>query len=284
MLISIFLPETVRERKDLHLDFFGVLTFGVIIASFMLIFKNLSSNALLSSAVFPFLLALSAAAVFFILNEKRLDHPAVDLSFFSRPEFSAAILVGILGGVGMFLFQTMIPSFAQVSLGYSVSTASYSINAMAVTMIIFSAVSGRGCDRLGPEKLMLFSVVVTAVACYLTANFVGGEISYYLTIALAGVGLGSLITPINYIAMRGAGKGSEGVGSGMASLSRTAGGVVGPTVAGFIISQASLSGLSAMENLLNAYSKVFMFGFWVCIAAAFITVALITIRRLRGLS
>lgn len=39
-------------------------------------------------------------------------------------------MAALLAGIGMFLFQTMLPSFAQILLGYSVSTASYSINAI----------------------------------------------------------------------------------------------------------------------------------------------------------
>lgn len=274
LILTFFLPETIKSKNKLNIDFFGVISFGVTVTAFMLIFKNLSGNSLLSSAVLPFLVLASVAALVFVIQENRAKDPAIDTVFFRRPAFSLTIMIAILAGIGMFIFQTMLPSFAQVLLGYSVSTASYSINALAATMIIFSAISGRGSDEIGPEKLLLFSVIATAGAFFLLANFAQGEISYYLITALAGAGLGSLITPINYIAIREAGQGNEGVASGMASLSRTTGGIVGPTVAGYILSQANYSGLFAVENILNAYSTLFRFGFWVLIVATLATLPL----------
>ncbi len=279
--LTLFLPETIKTKKKLHIDTFGVTSFGLAVVSFMLVFKNLSGDSsVLSPAVMPFIVLASIAGIFFWFNEKRCKNPAVDPNFFKKPAFSSTVMVALLAGIGMFLFQTMLPNFAQILLGYSVSTASYSINAMAATMIIFSAISGQGSDVVGPEKLLFLSVVTTGSAFYLLANFASGEVSYYLITALAGVGLGSLITPINYIAMREAGSGNEGVASGIASLSRTAGGIVGPTVAGYILSQADYSGLFAVENILNAYSNLFTFGFWVLVIAFVATVFIVAHSRI----
>lgn len=163
----------------------------------------------------------------------------------------------------MFVFQTFLPSFAQISLGYTVAQASYSINVMAATMILAAGVTGALSDRFGPEKALTFSLATTTLGFFLITTISQPWLAYYLGSAVAGAGLGSLMTPINVIGMREGGAGREGVTSGIVSLSRTLGGIIGPTIAGFVLAQTDFSSLFAIDNLLRAYERVYRFGMWV---------------------
>lgn len=278
--ISFLLPETLRVRKRMSLDLSGIISFGVAIASFMLVFRGLAEGTLLSSAVLPYLIVLIVSGVIFIVREGRASEPAIDLRLFANNTFSLVIIVAVLGGIGMFIFQTFLPSFAQVLLGYTVAQASFSIDVMALAMIISAGVTGAMSDRFGPERLLLFSLVVTALAFYLITAIPNPGVAYYLASAIAGLGLGSLMTPINVIGMREGGVGREGVSSGIVSLSRTTGGIIGPTIAGFILSRTDFSSLFALTNILNAYHRIYRFGFWALVVGA-ITAALLFILKIR---
>ena len=277
--VSFLLPETLRVRKKMSVDLGGIVSFGVAIAAFMLMFKGLSGGTFLSSAVLPYAIVLVVSATIFLAVERRVREPAIDPRLFRNSAFSLVIITAVLGGIGMFIFQTFLPGFAQVLLGYTVAQASFSIDVMALAMIISAGVTGTISDRFGPEKPLLFSLVATGLAFYLITVIPNPALSYYLASAIAGMGLGSLMTPINVIGMREGGPGHEGVSSGIVSLSRTTGGIIGPTIAGFILSRTDFSSLFALDNILNAYRRIYRFGFWTLIVGGIAGVVLLVMRR-----
>ncbi len=278
--MSFAIPETLNSKKPLSLDIGGILTFGAAIAAFMLLFRGLSESTFTSAAVWPYAAALVAMIAAFVVFERRSNQPAIELDLFKMPSFVAVIGAAITGGIGMFVFQTFLPSFAQISLGYTVAQASYSINLMAFTMILAAGGTGALSDRFGPEKALAFSLAMITLGFLLITTLSQPSVAYYLGSAIAGTGLGSLMTPINVIGMREGGQGREGVSSGIVSLSRTLGGIIGPTVAGFVLSQTDFSSLFALDNLVRAYIRIYRFGMWVgIIGFAFALVLLI--RSLR---
>jgi len=278
--LSFAIPETLKHKKPLRLDLGGIVTFGLAIAAFMMLFRGLSESQFSSLAVWPYAASFGVAAFGFVLFERRAKEPAIELSLFRIPSFAAVIGAAITGGIGMFVFQTFLPSFAQISLGYSVAQASYSINVMAVTMIVAAGATGALSDRFGPEKALAFSLATTTLGFFLITAIGQPVLAYYLGSAVAGAGLGSLMTPINVIGMREGGAGREGVTSGVVSLSRTCGGIIGPTIAGYVLAQTDFTSLFAIDNLLRAYARVYRFGMWVgLIGAGFALVLLL--RSLR---
>jgi len=278
--LSFTIPETLKQRKPLSLDVGGILAFGAAIAAFMMLFRGLSASSIMDASVWPYAAALAAFVIAFLVFERRAQRPAIDLDLFKSPAFVAVIGAAVTGGIGMFVFQTFLPSFAQISLGYTVAQASYSINLMAATMVITAGITGALSDRFGPERALVFSLATTTLGFLLITCLPNPATAYYVGSAMAGAGLGSLMTPINVIGMREGGTGREGVSSGIVSLSRTLGGIIGPTIAGFVISQTDFSSLFALDNLIRAYVRVYRFGMWVgVIGLGFASILLI--RSLR---
>jgi len=256
--LSFAIPETLKAKKRLSLDVGGIVSFGLAIAAFMMLFRGLSE----SSVVWPYAALLAIAVIAFLVFERRAASPAIELSLFRMPSFGGVIGAALAGGIGMFVFQTFLPSFAQISLGYTVAQASYSINVMAATMILAAGMTGALSDRFGPEKALVFSLATTTLGFFLITTIPQPVLAYYVGSAVAGAGLGSLMTPINVIGMREGGTGREGVTSGIVSLARTLGGIIGPTIAGYVLAQTDFSSLFAMDNLLRAYGRVYQFGMW----------------------
>ena len=261
--LTFIIPETLKQRKPLQLDVGGILTFGIAVAAFMMLFRGLSESSFANAAVWPYAALFAAMVGAFLMFERRAEEPAIDLSLFRMPAFVAVIGVALAGGIGMFVFQTFLPSFAQISLGYTVAQASYSINVMAATMIVAAGTTGALSDRFGPEKALAFSLFMITLGFLLITTIPHPAWAYYIGSGVAGAGLGSLMTPINVIGMREGGRGREGVTSGIVSLSRTLGGIIGPTIAGFVLSQTDFSSLFALSNLIRAYSRIYRFGMWV---------------------
>ncbi len=278
--LSFAIPETLKQRKPLSLDLGGIMTFGVAIAAFMMLFRGLSEASFTSAAVWPYAVGLAVLVGAFLVFERRAAQPAIELGLFKKPAFAAVIGAALTGGIGMFVFQTFLPSFAQVSLGYTVAQASYSINLMAATMILAAGATGALSDRFGPEKALAFSLTAMTLGFALITTLSQPTWAYYVGSGVAGAGLGSLMTPINVIGMREGGQGREGVSSGIVSLCRTLGGIIGPTIAGFVLSQTDFSSLFALDNLVRAYGRIYRFGMWVGVIG-FVFALILLIRSLR---
>ncbi len=276
--ISFLLPETVRVRRQMSLDIGGIASFGTATAAFMFLFKGLAEEPFVSWAVLPYFIAFVAAVIAFTIIERQADEPAIDLKLFHNKVFFLVIVTSVLGGIGMFIFQTFLPSFAQVLLGYTVAQAAYSIDVMAAFMILSAGLTGAASDRFGPEKALVFSLITTAIAFYLITALPNPTLAYYLASAIAGLGLGSLMTPINVIGMREGGLGREGVSSGIVSLARTTGGIIGPTIAGFILARTDFSSLFALTNILNAYTHIYRFGFWALFVGSGAAIVLLILK------
>ena len=150
--LSFAIPETLKQKKPLSLDLGGILTFGAAIAAFMMFFRGFSESSFTNAAVWPYAAGLAVLVGAFLIFERRTAQPAIELSLFKKPAFATVIGAALAGGIGMFVFQTFLPSFAQVSLGYTVAQASYSINLMAATMILAAGATGALSDRFGPRK------------------------------------------------------------------------------------------------------------------------------------
>ncbi len=277
--VSFLIPETLRVRRRMSLDIGGVVSFGAATAAFMLLFRGLAEEPFLSWKVLPYLIAFVIAVIVLLFVERRVEEPGIDLGLFKNRVFGLVILTSVFGGIGMFIFQTFLPSFAQVLLGYTVTQAAYSIDVMAALMILSAGLTGAASDRFGPERALVFSLVTTAAAFYLITAVPNPTLAYYLGSAIAGIGLGSLMTPINVIGMREGGPGREGVASGIVSLARTAGGIIGPTIAGFILARTDFSSLFALTNIMNAYHHIYRFGFWTLVAGSGTAITLMILKN-----
>lgn len=86
--------------------------------------------------------------------------------------------------------------------------------------------------------------------------------SFYIYSILLASGLGISMTPMNYVIMEEGGKEKQGVSAGIASVMRSLGGIVGPTIAGIIIANVDFSSIFVMDNLIEAYMKIFSISFY----------------------
>ena len=80
-------------------------------------------------------------------------------------------------------------------------------------------------------------------------------------------------------AIREAGPGREGISSGLVSLSRTLGGIIGPTVGGLILARTDFSSLFALANILNSYRNIYRFGLWTVLAGCGVALFLLAVRK-----
>lgn len=133
---------------------------------------NKGLTAVSGLALVVFMLMLS----WFILYEKRIDYPVLDLSLFRISRFDRATLAFIiLNAVSMGMIY-LIPFMLSIEMGFDTVTSGLIILVQAVVTLIICLPVGRASDRYGTRWLAVFgclALVVSSVLFAVTRNGMG---------------------------------------------------------------------------------------------------------------
>jgi EmrB/QacA subfamily drug resistance transporter len=149
---AIFLTlQRVHESRDPQAggaDWAGTVTFSV--ALFLLVFGLIRGNAEdWNGAIVGCLVAAAVLLVAFVVIERRVAHPMLDLTLFRKPSFGGASIAAFVLSAAMFAMFLYLTLWVQNILGYSALEAG--LRFMPITLVSFAIapVSGKLAERLG---------------------------------------------------------------------------------------------------------------------------------------
>jgi EmrB/QacA subfamily drug resistance transporter len=210
----------------------------------------------------------------FVLLQLRDREPLVDVRLFGIRAFvgdSVVLFATQFGLLAMTLYASL---YAQNLLGYSPVQAGFSALAMILSLMIGAQVAGRWYDRSGarPPLLLGLSLATVGAAAWALAL---PDIAYASTIpgmALVGLGLGFVFSPINTDALSRVSPADRPQASGLVQTLRQLGGTLGVAVIGSVIlahEDPDLAPAARIGNVAHAMT----YGFW--FAAAVFAVGLV---------
>jgi EmrB/QacA subfamily drug resistance transporter len=260
---AVMVPESKDPRGD-RPDLGGAVlsTIGMTALVFAVISGPQhgwgSTRVLLAIAVA--LLGLSA----FILWERRVAHPMLDMSFFRNPMFTGAVSGGILIAFGMGGSLFLLTQHLQFVLGYTPLQAGLRIAPMALSLmaINFSGLGAKLLKALGTSRVIAFGMITMALGLASIAAFAdSGYGGTLVGLILMGVGIG-----VSMPAMAGAIMGAippekAGVGSALNGTLSELGNTLGVAVLGAMLTAwfagnlPSVFGDDAAESLPEAYKE-----------------------------
>src|SRR5205807_1362609 len=118
------------------------------------------------------LLAFTVAVVvlaLFVLWEKRVDEPMLDMSYFRKPAFSTGSGGMILVFLGMYGVMFMLTQYLQLVLGYSALGAAIRFLPMTPIMLIVAPRTPRYAERFGAHRVVALGMMLTALGFVLFA-------------------------------------------------------------------------------------------------------------------
>lgn len=141
----------------------------------------------------------------FVLVERRVVQPMLDLSLFQDRGFSAATGAAFLSGLSRFSLTFVFVLYFQGAIGDDPILAGVKLAPLAAGMLISSPLAGRYADRHGARVLSVIGLVVSAAGMAGMATLQVGT-PYWLTalwLLISGIGSGMFNSP-NTAAMMGA--------------------------------------------------------------------------------
>jgi MFS transporter, DHA2 family, multidrug resistance protein len=176
--------------------------------------------------------ALSA----FVLWERHVDAPMLDISFFRNRRFSAASAAVTLTFFAMFGSMFLMTQYLQFVLGYSALETGLRLLPMAVVMMIGAPASARLVERVGTKVVVSTGLAIAALGLVLISLLTPGS-SYgnvLAALAVGSLGMALVMAPATESIMGSLPPAKAGVGSAVNDTTRELGAALGIAVLGSV--------------------------------------------------
>ena len=288
LLAVLFLVPATRHKTGGRTDFLGALTLGVALLLLLLPISQGHEWGWASGRTLGSFAGAVVVTALWVLVERRVREPLVDMRMFVHRPVLMANLAGILVGFGMFAnflgvsYLVQMPQ-ALTGFGFDASILRASVEFLlpgAIVSLLASPVGGRIVRGRGPR------FALGLAAGFGTVGFAWLALDHGHTFSVIGAGLvvGAAVS-FGYAAMPAVIMSSvphhqSGIANGINSISRSTGSAIGSAVVTTILASKTVEHLPAGVPPLPAESGFTLtFGIG---AVAFALVAVIARFGLRG--
>jgi EmrB/QacA subfamily drug resistance transporter len=257
------LPVSGRRATG-RVDYLGAVILGVGITAPLIALTKTTQWGWADARTLGLIAAGLAVLAFFVLFEKRVQDPLVDMAVFARPAVLVTNIATLLVGFAMFGAFVLIPQIAQTpkasgyGFGMNATGAGLLLLPACLAMLVAGVGSGRITLRFGARYALAIGVLIAAAGMALLAVGHGSEatVLWFAVVVFTGMGLCSAAMP-NLI-VDAVPASMTGAATGVNALIRSIGSSVGSQVAATILAGSAAVGTLLPTN--GAFTKAFALG------------------------
>ena len=240
-------------------------------------------------------LALAAVALFlaWILVERRVPDPMVDMDMLARRPVLLTNITALIAGFAMFGAFVLVPAFVETPTGLPPELAElvdYGFGATAtqagllllpssVAMLFAGPLAGLLGRRYGSKVPLTLGMLLVAAASGLLATRHDTEAQIVVAMLVLGVGVGFAFAAMAALIAEAVRPTETGVATGMNTVMRTVGGVVGGQVGAVLLAAHTIDGTSVPAE--HGFTVAFALSAFAALAAAGVAVFITAPRPLR---
>ena len=201
---ALVLHEITGRSEDTSFDVLGTITFLIGLTGLVYGISKGGISGWGDPAVIGSLIAAAVLLPGFVLIERHVRAPMLDLSIFKSRLFSAASLAAFTNGLARFALMFVFVFYFQGVQGDSPILAGIKLAPLALGMLISSPLAGIWADRRGSRGMAVAGMLVQAVGLALMTTL-ERDTSYIAPCAymfIVGIGSGMFNSP-NTAAMMG---------------------------------------------------------------------------------
>jgi EmrB/QacA subfamily drug resistance transporter len=285
-----FLNESKAETTGKNFDIPGAVTVTAGLALFVYALVETGSSSWGSAATIERLAGAAVLLIAFTIIELRSSAPLVPFRIFRLRTLRGANIAGVMTGMALFSMFLFISYYLQFVMGYSALKTGLAYLPLAVVIIVSAGAASQLVTRLGFKPTLIAGLLAVAGGLFWFSQIhVHGT---YLTDVLgpsmlAGAGLGLTFVPITIAAVTGIEPADTGLASGLINTSQQVGGALGVAVlVSIATSRIGGFGLAAHTHraLVAGYSRAFLVGAGISLAAAVLSAVIVSSRDSREAS
>jgi EmrB/QacA subfamily drug resistance transporter len=245
-VIVLRMPPLVQEGQSKKIDVVGALLFALAVVPLLsaLSFAKLELRPGDVGVLWhhPIILGALVAAlvsgVAFIVVERRVEQPIIDLRLWRERAFTTGVVASFVVGMAFLGAIVFLPLFMVAVVGASATAAGLTTTPLTFGIVAGNIVSGQLSSKTGRYKsIILWSLVLLTIAFAVMAFTLSPDVSpltMSLRMVLIGLGLGPSIPLFNVHISNSVAPHQIGAATSTATLSRSLGSTVGIAIFGNI--------------------------------------------------
>lgn len=263
LLLSLrFIPHDPATAQPERFDLAGAVTFMAGLVTLLLGLNEGYAWGWTSPAILGLLATAGLFLGAFVVIERRVPNPMLDLSLFQRRLFSASTASAVLNYICIYSIIFLMPFYLIQGRGLDPAQAGLLLTAQPLVMAVAAPLSGTLSDRIGARLPGTVGMIILAVGMFLLSRLGPQSPPGYVAAALAivGLGTGTFISPNTSALMGAAPRHRQGIASGVLATARNFGMVLGVGLAGAIFTTvlAMNQGGNSTTALFSAVDASFL--------------------------
>ncbi len=270
-LSHFFIPKDAPAAIDKRFDLPGAAVFLAGLTALMLGLNKGSDWGWGSPVVLGLLATALILLTVFLIVERRIPAPMLDLNLFKIPLFSTSTACAVFNYIALFSIIFLMPFYLIQGRGMNSAEAGLLLTAQPIVMAIAAPISGSFSDRFGSRWPGVIGMSVLAGGLFFLST-IGPSTPLWVVavgMAIVGSGTGTFISPNTSALMSAAPKARQGTASGVMATARNFGMVLGIGMAGAIFTTQLAK--NAADGLFNGISLGFTAGAIVAVLGIFMS-------------
>ncbi|MDG9684926.1 DHA2 family efflux MFS transporter permease subunit [Streptomyces sp. DH18] len=236
--MAVLVPDS-RDPKPGKVDPVGVAL--SIVGLVLLVYGIIRGGELADFTDTTVLLAIVGGLLVlagFVWHEKRSSHPAIDITYFREPAFSAAVAAIALVFFALMGVTFFSAFYLQSVRGYTALESGLLIVPLAAAQMIFAPRARLVVDRFGARAVCTVGMLLVTAGLASFALFDTGTPVWVMCLVffVQGTGMAHIMPPVTVAVMQALPREKAGSGSAINNTFRQVGGALGIAVLGSVLS------------------------------------------------
>jgi EmrB/QacA subfamily drug resistance transporter len=234
---AVFVPNSADPQPG-RLDFAGFLLGAVLLGS--LIYAGISGEqyGYGTSWIVALFVISGVAFVAFVVVERRVRSPMLDMRYLNKPVVGNALFVAFAVYFGVFSIFFFTALYLDLVVGYSGWQMAGVFAPMAAAIVIGSVISGFWVGYVGPRGPMISGCVLSALGIFGTRHVLTVDPRFAalaVVLAVAGIGFGIAVVPLTAAVLGHVPAAHSGMAASATNTARQLGAVVGVAALGGLV-------------------------------------------------
>jgi EmrB/QacA subfamily drug resistance transporter len=232
LVITRFTPESSDADASSAVDWPGLITIGLAVFALLYALTDGPTRGWGDPFIVGLLILAVVLAVSWVVIEKRVGEPLVDLRLFTIRSYDGALTANLTMNVAFAGISYILVLWLQNARGYSAVEAGMLMLPSTLGIFAFIPLGGRMAQRRGSRLPVLIGLLVMSVGLLVIGQLTVDSTLLLLGVGLVvvGLGLGLLSTPISNTAVGEAPPELAGTAAGVFKMSSMVGGALGVAV------------------------------------------------------
>ncbi|WP_330293991.1 MFS transporter [Streptomyces sp. NBC_00576] len=234
-----------RAPGSRRLDWPGQITAALAITALVYGIIEGGATSFTDVKVMVALFTAAVGAVAFVLVERHSPSPMLDLTLFRSPAFTATTLIAMISFLGLIGFFFALSLYLGMVQQLSTLDAAWRLLMVSLSTLVLGAPVGRLVHRVSPRVLIPGGLLISSAAL-LSLTDIGVDTSFgslAWRLALLGLGMAFVITPMTAIAVSSVPFHQAGMAAAGNNAFRQVGAALGPAVLGTLLTAKAVDSL-----------------------------------------